>query len=173
MRSRAVKRVRWNPCRSIDAPKPWREPREVVLAIDLFDGSYDRDFIDHVFAVMASKGVSRFMVPTAHLGRAEVYLRSVIARSRGAAEKYERRMRAHFRKYKRRFTEGYSLPEPPTPELRVIYDSAAKRESRPTNPCGTTLRSGFSHGEYHWRQWPLDNVDIVETRNAAESEAGE
>jgi protein gp37 len=75
-----------------------------------------------------------------------------------AAERYRLEMRAHFDRYKMEFQEGYSLPDPPTPELRFIYDSAAQQEGRPTSPDGTVIRAGFSGGEYHWRPWPLSNV---------------
>jgi hypothetical protein len=113
--------------------------------------------IDYLFAVFASNQWIRFRIS----GDPTRYYARVSRLSSGAAERYERRMRAHFRRYKMRFTEGYSLPGAPTPELRFIYDSAAKTEGRKTRPDGTTIWCGFSGGEYHWRQWPLTNVECL------------
>lgn len=154
-------------------PLKWRRPRHgwmqpvprvyAALAFDPFDGRMDFGALDMLFAVMASCGWMTFRVKTAHPSRMHAYMESVARRGQKAGPTYERRMRAHFKKYKNEFREGYSLPEPPTPELRALYDSAVKRERRPVNPCGFTLHSGFSGGEYHWRDWPLDNVRIKVT----------
>lgn len=116
--------------------------------------------LDYLFAIFASNGSTRFTieVPQEKLGR---WFKSVERRSVGAAEKYEQKMRKHFERYKMQFTEGYSLPGAPTPQLRVLYDAAAKMERRPTRPNGTTLHCGFSGGEYHWRPWPLNNVSYA------------
>ena len=88
------------------------------------------------------------------------WLKSVGRRAVGGAERYERRVKAHFRRYKVEFTEGYTLPGLPTPELRVIYDSAARNEGHPV-PRERTLHCHFTGLEYHWRSWPLDNVVVV------------
>jgi len=133
----------------------------VAVIGDPFEPGVTRAQQDLLFAVIASRGTWVFRATTSHPLRYDAYMESVAKRSVGAAEHYEKRMKAHFKKYKFKFREGYSLPCPPTPELRVIYDSAAKAEHRPSNPCGTTWRSGFSLGEYHWRHWPLNNVRFV------------
>lgn len=137
-------------------PAKRRKPVDLLIDFDLF--ALDFALIDVVLAVVASSGSTRFFYETEHAAARRRYMADVKRRGRVAAKKYEARMRAHFRKYKQEFREGYSLPEPPTPELRAIYDAAAAWEKRPTNPCGTTLRSGFSLGEYHWRSWPLSNL---------------
>lgn len=116
--------------------------------------------LDYLFAIFASNGATKFLLEVAQ-EKLERWLQSVERRSVGAAERYERKMRKHFERYKKKFTEGYSLPGAPTPQLRLIYDSAAKSESRPTRPDGTTLHCGFSGGEYHWRPWPLNNVSYA------------
>jgi hypothetical protein len=112
--------------------------------------------LDYLFAIFASNGSTRFTLEVSRESL-ERWFQSVEKRSVGAAEKYEQKMRRHFAKYKNVFTEGYSLPGAPTPQLRLLYDSAAKSEHRPTRPCGC----GFSGGEYHWRPWPLNNVSYA------------
>lgn len=134
---------------------------QVEIVGDPFAPDVPQSTTDFMFALVASRGRWTFTATTAHPARMTRYLAAVERRSRGAAARYERKMRAHFRRYKRKFREGYTLPEPPTPQLRVVYDSAAKTENRPENPCGTTLHSGFSLGEYHWREWPLGNLVIM------------
>ncbi len=141
-------------------PVKRRKGRRAVLMVDPFTLPFST--VDYVFAVIASWGNCGFYIVTCCPITVDRYMASVNRRSSGAAERYEKHMRTHFKKYKREFLEGYSLPAPPTPQLRVIYDSAAKRERRPGNPCGTTLWSGFSGGEYHWRKWPLHNVRIYQ-----------
>jgi len=166
------KKEKWNPLKNHAAPQRWSRPRTCEVLVDIFAPSVSFRKIDLVMAAMASEGPHQFKIQTAYPNRADKYMARVKRLSAGAAEKYERRMRAHFRRYKMRFKEGYSLPERPTPELRFIYDSAAVQENRPRKPNGTTLRCGFSGGEFHWRKWPLDNVAIVTSR-PVEGPAGE
>jgi hypothetical protein len=137
-------------------PSKRRKPIDLLLDFDLF--AHDDQTIDVILAVVASSGSTRFFYETEREANRKAYLKRLKQRGREAGKRYEAEMRAHFKKYKYEFREGYSLPEPPTPELRAIYDSAATWEKRPTNPCGTTLHSGFSLGEYHWRSWPLSNL---------------
>lgn len=143
----------------------------VQLMGDLFHEKINDYTIDLVMAWIASTGTHRFLVLIKRPDRMAAYFNGISARADGAAERYEKRMREHFERYKMEFKEGYSLPSPPTPELRVIYDSAAVQESRPTSPDGTTLHCGFSGGEFHWRKWPLDNLAIgvtVENQDRAD-----
>jgi hypothetical protein len=153
----SLRRATWEPVLFQGCPSWQQAVRRVQIIGDLSEMTFNE--LDYIFAIFASNGGTMFSAAATgpHLER---WLASVEKRSIGAAEKYERRVKAHFRKYKNEFTEGYTLPEKPTPQLRVIYDSAAKSERRPIRPCGTTLRSGFSGGEYHWRPWPLGNVAI-------------
>lgn len=166
---KTTKTLRWRPVSKEGLGPLARRARylhyQVEILDDLWAPGVPYSLIDWVLAVVASRGSWTFVTKTAYPRRRERYMASLQTRSRGAAEKYEQQMRAHFRRYKQQFTEGYSLPAPPTPELRAIYDSAAKHERRPRKPCGTTLHSGFSLGEFHWRAWPLHNLMI---REAAE-----
>ena len=137
-------------------PHKRRKPEDITIDGDLF--ALDDKKIDLILAVVASTGHTRFFYETVCYAAQSKYFARLTRSGAVAAHLYEKRMRAHFRKYKYAFVEGYTLPEPPTPELRAIYDSAASWEQRPTRPCGTTLRSGWSLGEYHWRDWPLSNL---------------
>ncbi len=144
-------------------PLKWGRRKGVIEEVKVVPDIFEHlrfETLDLIFAVMSACGGRPFMIETKSRKRAQKYFADVERRGKIAGPKYEKELRAHFKKYKMEFMEGYSLPEPPTPEMRAIYDSAAKREKRPTNPCGTTLWSGFSGGEYHWRKWPLDNVSI-------------
>lgn len=137
-------------------PAKRRKSMDLLIDFDLF--AQNEQTIDVILAVVASSGSTRFFYETEHKRERRAYLKKLKHRGREAGKRYEAAMRAHFRKYKYQFREGYSLPEPPTPEIRAIYDSASSWEKRPTNPCGTTLHSGFSLGEFHWRPWPLSNL---------------
>ena len=150
-----LRRSRWTPTFFARCPKWQRGVRKVTVEIDLQSLSYRE--LDFLFAIFASNGGVVFTVRCSG-SKLTRWLASVDRRSVGAAERYERRLRAHFTRYKHTFREGYSLPEPPTTQLRVLYDSAAKSERRPRSPCGLTLNYGFSGGEYQWREWPLSNV---------------
>lgn len=154
----------WRPVKndgSIDAtelgmPSRRRKPVDLLIDFDLF--AQPRATIDLILAVVSSNAHTRFFYETTVPARRRHYLRKMKARGKKAGKRYEAAMRAHFQKYKHEFVEGYSLPEAPTPELRAIYDFASAWEKRPTKPCGTTLYSGFSQGEFHWRDWPLSNL---------------
>jgi hypothetical protein len=146
-------------------PLKWRRSRSgnqrvVEVMFDPFDGSLDYPTIDLLMAVMASSGNLLFRITTEHFKFFHAYNLDLKTRAIPAAMAYEQRKRDHLDKYKYDFHEGYTIPDPPTPEVRAIYDSAAVRQNRPTNPCGTTLHSGFAGGECHWRPWPLNNVWI-------------
>lgn len=93
------------------------------------------------FAAMASSGSVTFLAPTRHPGEASDYLESVERDAAIAAARYERSLRAQFVKHKWSFKEGYSLPEPPTPELRWIYDAAAAFEGETFPPPRPPSRS--------------------------------
>lgn len=140
--------------------EPLHRRKTTIHAVwsDLFHKDVSDDFIDRAFAFMASASRHVFLILTKRPERMQQYITRVENSAPQAAKRYATALRDHFERYKKEFREGYSLPEPPTPQLRFIYDSAARQENRPTNPDGTTLYCGFSGGEYHWRQWPLSNV---------------
>jgi hypothetical protein len=152
-----LRRKTWKPVLFQGCPKWQRSVRRVKILGDVSQLTFKE--LDYLFAIFASNGGTQFDV-TISESAFRRWMESVERRAVGAAEKYERRLRAHFKKYTLRFREGYSLPEPPTPQLRLIYDSAAAQERRPRNPCGTTFCAGFSGDEYHWRKWPLANVSL-------------
>lgn len=155
----SLRRKTWKPVLYQGCPSWQMAVGKVVIDGDLKLRAFSE--LDYLFAIFASNGQTQFHV-TATGSTLTRWLKSVQRRSVGAAEKYEQKMKAHFRRYKCEFTEGYTLPGAPTPELRVIYNAAARHENRPRNPCGTTLHCGFSGGEYHWREWPLNNVVVEE-----------
>ncbi len=156
----------WRPVKNGDlnkaalmVPVKWccqRTPRIVTVDGDIFDGRLPFSKIDLIFAVMASSGGHNFLVSTKCPKNMRAYFYRVAMESVMAAVEYEARMRAHFEKHKSTFTEGYSLPGAPTPEVRFIYDSAAIQEGG--DITRGTGHFGFSGQEYHWRKWPLDNV---------------
>jgi len=144
----------------LDWPLHRRKPSRIFVnsMSDLFHEDVPDEFIDRVFAVMASAKKHTFQILTKRADRMKQYMQRVADGAPAAGKRYEAALREDFERYKHEFREGYSLPEPPTPELRFIYDSATRQEARPTTPDGTTLSCGFSGGEYHWRPWPLSNV---------------
>jgi len=154
-----LRRKTWAPVLFQGCPEWQRSVKRVAILGDVSRLTLPE--LDYLFAVFASNRGTQFTLTISEAAYRR-WLESVERRAVGAAEKYERRMKAHFKKYKMKFVAGYSLPAAPTPQLRVIYDSAAAQERRPRNPCGTTLHSGFSGGEYHWRPWPLGNVTICD-----------
>jgi len=149
-----LRRKTWQPVLFQGCPKWQAAVGKVVIEGDLRLRTFGE--LDYLFAIFASNGQVDFHV-SATGTKLNRWLQSVQRRSVGAAERYEKKMKAHFRRYKCEFTEGYTLPRRPTPELRVIYDSAARAEDRTRKPHGL----GFSGSEYHWRPWPLNNVVIT------------
>ena len=154
----------------IDGDKKIKEPfkwkrglRKVEVqanGIDLFDPKVEYDTICHVFAVMASRGSHSFLVWTAFRQRYQQWMKHVKELGVSAQQRYVSELKLHFDRHKHTFTADYTLPDLPTPELRYIYDVAVPQE----NAEGTDRRNprggGFSGGEYHWRKWPLDNVQM-------------
>lgn len=144
-------------------PFHWRKPRRIFVSSmgDLFHEKVPFEFVDSVFARVASSGTHAFQVLTKRPKRMLEQFQRISAGAPAAAARYARDIRQHFDRYKREFLEGYSLPSPPTAELRFLYDSAARQEGHGTSrqeSQGISLEHGFSGGEYHWRSWPLDNL---------------
>ena len=149
----------WSPTFYGPCPRWQRAVSEVKVDIDLQTLTFKQ--LDYLFAVFASNGRVKFTVRCsgARLAR---WSESVAKRSRGAAERYETHMRAHFRRYKQNFVEGYSLPAPPTPELRVVYDSGTKSQAPLTHvrADGTNAIPERDGPICHWRTWPLATVRV-------------
>jgi protein gp37 len=112
---------------------------------DLFHEEVPFEWIDLVMDFVASSASHTFMVLTKRPQRMAEYFARIQTGAPVAAAAYERR-------------KGYSLPSPPTPELRYLYDSATTQEGRLLTPEGTKIDNGFSCREYHWRRWPLSNL---------------
>jgi protein gp37 len=144
------------------APLAWRKPRRVFVnsMSDLFHEEVPFEFVDRVWAVMASSSRHTFQVLTKRPERMAEYLVRVTQRGGPALDRYVDELRRYHEQHLEGYREGYTLPSPPTPELRFIYDSACEQEKhrftydRSTKPLG----HGFSGGEFHWRPWPLSNV---------------
>jgi hypothetical protein len=153
--------------RRLAEPLRWRRYRTVRkdglirAETDLFADGVAFAFVDWVFAVMASCGGHQFRVITKQIGNARIYEERVSREGPAARDIYVETLRVYHLGHIRGYQEGFTLPAPPTPELRFIYDQAVKWEAADapnvhTKPMG----HGFSGGEYHWRPWPLDNVRI-------------
>ena len=151
--------VRLVPERLAD-PLRWKKPRRIFVNSmgDLFHEKLIDDVIDQVFAVMASASQHQFLILTKRPKRMRHYFNDLRARGLQALADYEARKREYFETHKREFRVGYTIPDPPTPELRALYDTAAAAEHQPLSGTNSPAFCGFSGGEYHWRSWPLPNV---------------
>lgn len=156
---------------NLDKPLHWRKPRRIFVdsRSDLFHEDVPDEYIDRVIAAIASSQPNQFLVLTKRAERMRDYMIGLSERGKRAQEAYMQTGREHFQKYKERFTEGYTLPEPPTPELRAVYDSARIAEHGAAQ--GFRGRS-YSGGEYHWQQWPLSNLWLgVTAENQEQADA--
>ena len=97
---------------------------------DLFSPKTRDGFLCWTFAMMASHQSAFFFVPTAHPGRAADFFAMCEDLGPLSAGRYEKDLRARFAANRWSFREGYSLPMPPTPELRYLYDAASRFEAR-------------------------------------------
>lgn len=152
---------RWSPksgdLESLLKPTKWRGEVVVDLVPDPFAPGVPVTFVDCIFAVIASSGRRRFRVSTAHPWRALAYFERVRRGSRASMDRYAAWVRRHERSYHRERGFDTLLINPPTPELRFIYDSAQRIV--PPNESKSPKRA-FPAGEFHWREWPLDNVKV-------------
>jgi hypothetical protein len=76
---------------------------------------------------------------------------------------YRRHLSNLFDRNKKNHTAGFHPVELPTPALRAIYDGARMLENGSNLPVNHRLPE-FSGGEFHWRDWPLENV-VIEGMN--------
>jgi hypothetical protein len=145
----------------LDVVTTWKNKRrDVTIGFDLFEPSIPFTHIDRVIARVASRGLHLFRVRTAHPARVEEYLQRVAAGGPAASVAYQRRILAHWDSWKEKCSYWHhTLPEPPTPEVRFIYDQAGALEPEPTRPY---QERSIPQGEFHWRKWPLDNL-VFET----------
>jgi len=156
-----MKNRKWSPIKdgkldleSAMEPTRWRAKAIVQMDGDIFTLKHVE--IDFLFAVMASCGNFNFNLRTRKGKRGLRYLDKLAERGKKAQDRYVSWIRNHFKRNKKKFVEGYTLPELPTAELRAIYDSARRTQTGEKTLGGKP----FSGGETHWRDWPLDNVII-------------
>lgn len=143
-------------------PLKWRKPKKVFVnsVSDLFHKDVPFEFIDHVFAVMASASQHTFQILTKRPERMAGFMKRVSDNGVFARDRYVEELKNYHLKNLHGYEEGFTLPSPPTGELRFIYDSACKQEAKDFNFVRNPkpLGHGFSGGEYHWRKWPLTNL---------------
>jgi len=142
-------------------PLRWRARRSVTVADDLFHPKVPRAFLHRAYAAMASCSQHLFTIPTKHPERARAYYAGLVKAGPAAQARYIAGMRRHFKSCKREFMEGYTLPEPPTPELRYLYDRARRYGRKFLDSRGKPYYHHYEGGEFHWREWPLFNVTVV------------
>lgn len=134
---------------------PLRAKKPVVWAIwnDLFHNDVPFEFIDCVFAVMASAGRHTFLVLTKRPERMYEYMRRVVVNGPEAASRYTEKLMDIHKQHIEKYTAGWTPPPPPEQEVRFLYDSAMKYEA------ATFERESIFYGhQCHWRKWPLSNV---------------
>jgi len=142
----------------LEEPLHWRKPRMVFPCSmgDLFHKDVPFEFIDKVFAVMASASQHVFQVLTKRVDRMAAWFRRVAERGPVHQNLYTSGLIDFYQRHNVDLARPHQVPTPPTPELRFIYDSAdgidphARIEDRP--------RRANKRGNYHWRRWPLSNV---------------
>jgi len=140
---------------SLMDPLAWKKPRMVFVnsMSDLFHEAVPFEFVDKVFAVMASCGQHAFQVLTKRPGRMAEYLRRVSALGPVHQNYYTSGLIDFYSRHSVDLTRPYQVPAAPTPELRFLYDSA-----NGIDPKTRIEDRKHSMPECHWRKWPLDNV---------------
>ena len=135
--------------------KPLRKKKPTVYAVwnDLFHEDVPFEFIDCVFAVMASAGQHTFLVLTKRPGRMYEYMQRVAASGPEAASRYTEKLMNFHEQHIEKYAAGWMSPPTPEPEARFIYDSAIEYED-----ATSKYKSIFYERQCHWRKWPLSNV---------------
>ncbi|HYK80103.1 MAG TPA: DUF5131 family protein, partial [Micropepsaceae bacterium] len=124
------------------APLRWKKPRMIFVnsMSDTFAEFVPDEMIDRIFAVMASSARHTFQVLTKRPARMRKYLAGIEAE---APERLRQYMEVS-REARQALTPPMSEPDPPTPELRALYDRVDGEIPK--------------LDEYHWRKWPLHNI---------------
>lgn len=140
----------------LDAPLKWRKPRRVFVnsMSDLFHKDVPFEFVDRVFAVMASSSRHTYQVLTKRPERMAAYLARVTAMGAEHANLFQSSLIDYYSRHGVDLSCPYQVPGRPTPELRFIYDSAVGVDPR----SRIEDRAKGAFGETHWRPWPLSNV---------------
>ena len=136
----------------IGDPLRWRGDRAVTVVGDPWGRLVDPRDTAAIFAVMASAGRHTFAVTTREPDAMRRWLAWVEMGARSAVALYNLAHEVHYPSLDGRV-------DPPTPEVRFIYDVGADR----VNPWlrGASARRGRM-GEFHWRPWPLGSVTVTE-----------
>jgi len=110
----------------LGAPLKWRKPSRVFVnsMSDLFHPSLSNEEIAAVFAVMASCGQHTFQILTKQPKRAADWFRWFARGSEGAVERYLESP-SMIESRAARAAVGMGEPDPPTAELRHLYDIGA------------------------------------------------
>lgn len=154
--------VRFNP-QWLDQPLRWRDPRDIFVVAhgDLFYEKVPDEWIDMVFAVMATSTQHRFQVLTKRPDRALAYLRRLEAGSVGAVERYIASEWYRTGALARASLDPpMSEPTPPTAQVRHLYDLAVPQMVSQGIRRDPNYSTGCNIGERHWQKWPLHNVLI-------------
>lgn len=135
----------------LDWPLKWKEPSKIFVPShgDLFHPAVPDWFIDNVFAVMASCPRHTFQVLTKRAARMRDYLQKIEIEAPARLKHYIDVTMAPSRAARQALDPPMGEPDPPTPELRALYD-------RVENHDWSFLRRGLP--QRHWQRWPLRNV---------------
>lgn len=145
-------RVTLAPDHILTKPLRWKKPRKIFVNSmgDLFHESVPDEWIDRVFAVMASSSRHTFQVLTKRPKRMRAYLRAIEAEGPSRLRHYVDVTMARGRTARQALNPPMREPDDPTPELRALYDRVK------THDWSRAGRYGL--GEFHWQEWPLSNV---------------
>ena len=149
-----------------------RNPSHVLLVEDLFAPMVSDQRIALVMASIASSMPHTFEIRTAHPERVRRWFAFAERQGRKAIAAHKRYTKKWFKDHCHGYDGRYGqqVTEPPTAELRFVYDVAGAEDLKGRHEdCkdGLTNHSlhfgGFSEGEYHWQGWPLKHVAVLTT----------
>lgn len=151
--------VRFN-AQWLDQPLRWSKPRMIFVCAhgDLFAEGVPDEWIDQVFAVMASSQRHTFQILTKRPERMREYLLGIEREAPARLKHYIDVTMAPSRAARQALEPPMSEPAPPTPQLRALYDRALPPMRLNGFRADSRFISGVDLGEYHWRSWPLTNV---------------
>lgn len=139
-------------------PLLWSKPRRVFVnsMSDLFQDEVPDEYIAACFAVMCSASWHTYQILTKRAERLPKWFAWIEAAAPAALRHYVDVAMAKSRAARQALNPPMSEPTPPTPEVRRIYDVGAPLVAMP----GGRLHYRQRLGQFHWRHWPLSNVQI-------------
>ncbi|MBV2183249.1 MAG: phage Gp37/Gp68 family protein [Rhizobium sp.] len=151
--------VRFN-AQWLDQPLRWTKPRMIFVCAhgDLFAEGVPDEWLDQIFAVMASSKRHTFQILTKRPERMREYLLGIEREAPARLKHYIDVTMAPSRAARQALEPPMSEPAPPTPQLRALYDRALPPMRLNGFRADSRFISGVKLGEYHWRSWPLTNV---------------